>query len=204
MATLVITNLAAVPVPLSDLGSKTLAVGESVTIERAGSDLARMKSVIAATGRGDISVAVTPSADELASGLLAPPQSVQGADVAPVAAADVFGGPLIVVRKTFTAAPAGAPDDVTLAALGGLPYKFRVVGGFLYLSAAVGASTATVRSRSGGAGTALAAFDSSLSVGVPTNTATAAIAPASTEGLFLRRSDRSIAGEVILLLRRES
>lgn len=204
MGTLAITNLASTPTPLGDLHSRALAVGETLSIERAASDLPRMASIIAALAAGTISVTFTPTAAEIASGLLAPPQSVQGADVAPVAATDVFGGPLIVVRKALTSGGStGTLDDVTLAAVDTLPYKFRVVGAIMYLSTPQAATTATLRSRAAGAGTALATFDTSIGVGLPTNTATVVIAPAALEGLFLRR-DRAIVGEVILFLRRES
>ena len=88
MAQIQLTNLTSNALPLGDLGSKSLAGNETITITRPANALPQMASVIAAVAAGTLSVTVTPTAAELASGFLSPPQSVQAEDLAPVAATD--------------------------------------------------------------------------------------------------------------------
>lgn len=203
MASVVITNLRTYAVPLGDLGSKSLAASEVVTIDRPTNALPAMKSLIAALAAGDISVTVTPTAAEIASGFLSPPQSVQAQDTAPVAAADVVAGVPFTIRKAFVAAAAGTADDVEIIAANALPRKFRVLSAVAYFPTAIGSSTAQLRSRAAGAGTLLGAFDSSVAVS-QSSTPPATITPGALEGLFLRRSDRGVAGEVVVTCQAES
>jgi hypothetical protein len=205
MATLTITNLTSGQYNVSEL-YKTLAAGEAVSVERAASDIPGMKQIIEDVANGVLSMSVVYSAEELATGLMQPPWSVEAKDMAPVAAADPAAG-LITIRKPFTAGVAGTADDVTIYAAGALPYKLRVLSAMAYIVTAIALSTIEVRSRAGGLGT-LAGTLSSAATGnvdgtVPSN-ATVALATGATEGLFLRRSDRGVAGEVILTCRMES
>lgn len=202
---LTITNISspATPVPLGDLESKTLAPGESITIDRPAGMVSSMRSLIAALAAGNISVVQTPTAEEIASGFLSPPQAVQPLDVAPNAASALLTGPTLVIRKTFTALATGAADDVTIYAANNLPGKFRVIRAKLALTTAVAASVANVWTRASGAGTQLATFDSSVSLSESTMVS-AVMTPGTLEGLFLRRGDRAIAGELILEVVRES
>lgn len=205
MAQLLITNIATTPTPLGDLGSKSLAVGEAVTIERPTSDLPRMKSLIAALAASKITVAVTPSAEEIASGFLTPPQAVQAEDLALVAASAIPGLPG-TLWKAIPAGAGGSADDVTIYALNTFPWKVRILRAYFKVGANVVGATVQLRTQAAGAGTLLAQFDCAA-VGHKedqTVNATAVVTPGSTVGLFARRSDSGIGGELVVEYRRES
>ena len=203
MATIVVTNISSDPVGIGDL-YKTLAPGEAVTTSRATSDLEGMAGLQAALADGLVTLAVTYTADEIASGLQQAPSAVEAQDMAPVAAA-VIAGSLTVMRIPLVAAIGGTADDVTGLAVGALPFKFRVVDAIALVSVASGGSTLTVRTRAGAGGTVLATC-ASASTGRNPNAAnaTAVAIPGATEGLFVRRSDNTVAGEVLLFCRPES
>lgn len=207
MATLVITNLTSEQVSLSDAYAvlqPSGSTGESITITRAASDIPRMARLAALVADGSVSVDVTYSDDEKASGFVAPPNSIQASDLAEVLATDAASG-LILIRKAFTAAATGSADDVTIFAVNALPFKFRVVDAWCFVATAISSSHAYLRTRAAGSGTLLATFDSGSTGRVNmSDTATAVATPGSLNGLFLRRSDRAIAGEVFALVRRES
>lgn len=200
-----ITNLTSSPVYIGDIYT-SVPVGSPLTIERSASDLSGMAALQKAIADGDVSIVVTPTADELASGLLAPPSSIQAQDMAPVAAADVGSG-LILLRVPMTAGGGGSPDDITVYALNALPYKFRIVDSWAFISAAVGGATVTAYDEAAGAGTAGPAISGAATgraAGAPASDASTVYTPAATKGLFLRRSDDGVAGEAFLLIRRES
>lgn len=202
---LVVTNISSSPVYIRDLYTE-IAAGESVTTERSGSDLSGMTGLIEALDAGTVSVSVTPSAAEIASGFLTPPSAIQAQDMAPVAAADIAAG-LVVLRVPMAAGGGGAPDDVTAYAANALPFKFRVLDAWALISTAVGASTLNVYTQAAGAGTLVAGPIDSAVAGIARMTgpnASALAVPGATEGLFVRRSDDGVAGEVFLLVRRES
>jgi hypothetical protein len=203
---LVITNLSATdPVTIRDLYT-TIAPSGVVTITRKASELPAMGGLQAALAAGAVSLSVTPTADEIASGLLAAPQTVQAADSAPVAAAAVDAMD-ITMRLPFAAAAAGTADDVTIYALNALPYKMRVIWAKAIVGTAIGSATAAVRTQSAGAGTLVATMDFGTAGLVPspnTGFATVVLTPGSSVGLFVRRSDRGVAGEILLSVRRES
>lgn len=193
-------------VTLGDLYKTLDKAGDSVIFSRTASDLSRMTSLQAAAAAGKVSVTVVPTADELASGLLTPPQTIQAADMQPVAAA-VVDAPEIVLRIPLVAGGGGAPDDVTVYALNAFPYKCRVLWARAVVSATPGASTAEVRTQSGGAGTLLATMNTGALGLVPspnTGFATSVVTPGASVGLFVRRSDSAIAGELHVCVRRES
>lgn len=202
MASLVITNLTSSPVYLRDLYT-TVAASGSVTTTRSASDLANMSGLQELVADGVVSVAYTRSADEVASGLDAPPV-IDGVDLAAVAAAAVVSSSA-VLRFSFTAGVAGTADDVTVFAVNALPFKFRVVDCWAFVATAVGASTWAVRTAAAGAGTLLATLDSGTTGRKQmTGTATALATPGASAGLFVRRSDRGTAGEVFVLVRKEA
>lgn len=205
MATLVITNISSGPVPLGDLGSKSLAVGESVTISRPANRLTEMASVVAAMAAGTITVTVTPTVAEVESGLLSPPQAVQAEDLAPVGAS-VAGAVTGLWRLPMTAGVPGTADDVVLYAVNNLPFKVRILRTWGRIATAIALSTVEMRSQAAGAGTLLGTLDSATT-GLKSDdgqTATTVLTPGATVGVYARRSDRGVAGEVFIEWRRET
>jgi hypothetical protein len=203
MAQLTITNLTANPYFVSEI-YKTLAAGESVVAERAASDIPGMEQLIKDVASGVLSMSVVYTAAELATGLMQPPWSVEAQDMALVNAADPAAG-TFTIRKAFTALGAGVPDDVTIWAANALPFKFRVLDAIAYIGTAIALSTLDIRTRAGGAGTQLAST-ASATTGRQTNTLNGSVVatPGTLEGLFIRRSDRGVAGEVLLTCRLEN
>ena len=202
---LVVTNISSSPVYIRDLYVE-IPVGGSVTTERSGSDLSGMEGLIDALDAGTVSVAITPTAAEVASGFLTPPQAVEARDMAPVAAASVASG-LVLLRVPLTAGITAAADDVIAYAANSLPFKFRVLDAWAMISTHIALSTLNVYTRAAAAGTLLAGPISSATAGIARMTgpnASALATPGATEGLFVRRSDDQVAGEVCLLVRVES
>ena len=197
---LTITNLGSEQIFLSDLYT-TIAAGGSVTTSRSESDLSRMASVQSAIAAGLVTVTVTPTANEEASGMLS------GLGVTSAIAPTAAVGENFEVRKSFVAGTPGTPDDVTIFAVGTLPFKFRVENMEAIIATAIGATTLQARTRAGGAGTLLQEVASALTGHqdpTATVTASAVATPGAAEGLFLRRSDRGVAGEVVITCRRET
>ncbi len=194
-------------VTLGDIYKTLDKTGDSVTFSRKASDLSRMTSLQAAAAAGKVSVSVVPTADELASGLLTPPQTIQAADMQPVAAA-VVDAPTITLRVPVPAGVGGGADDVTVYALNAFPYKARVMWARAIVSATPGASTVALRTQSGGAGTLLATLDTTALGPVPGPTAaftgSTVVTPGASVGLFVRRSNNTIACEIEITLRRET
>ena len=219
MATLRITNLTTSPYWLNDIYATIPASTAAVPyldVQRAPAEVSAMLGLEAAVADGTLSVAVTYSADELAAidsanqplASLLVDGSVTDAAIAPVAASAIAAAP-VTFRKAFAAAAAGTPDDVTVYAVNTLPYKIRIIGASASISTAIGGSGLTIRSAAGGAGT-LAATISSAAAGVNpvmslgAGNASAVLTPGASVGLFIRRSDRGVAGEVFIQARRES
>lgn len=202
------TSLTPDPVYLYDFGTG-IKVLDGATYTLQNRDIAeltgatRLQADIAA---GRLSLVVVPSADELASGLLSPPNVIQPGDLAPVAAAAV-DSPVIALVKQFTAAGPGVADDVTVYAVDNLPYKCRVLGVLVHITTAIVGETVDVRDEAAGAGTLFATVTSlaaaSTEIGLQAGGA-ALLTPALTKGLFLRRSDNGLAGWAVILVRRES
>lgn len=193
-------------VTIGDIYKTLAASGDNITFSRKASDLPRMASLQALVAAGKVSVVVTPTADELASGLLTSPQTIQAADVQPVAAA-VVESPEIVLRIPITAGAGGTADDVTVFALNAFPYKCRILWARAIVGATPGASTVELRTQSGGAGTLLATLNTGALGLVPspnTGFATSVVTPGATVGLFARRSNNTIGGEIHVCVRRES
>jgi len=201
MATVTIQNLTSKEVFLQDLYT-TIGPNGLIKVERTTTDLPRMKTLQAAIAEDRVAVSVTYSPDEVASGLASPPNAVEAQDIAAVSAPTPMSG-VALVRHSLLAGGGGSPDDLTVIET--LPFKFRIIDAWGFVSAPVSGSTLEVRTQAGGAGTKLAELDSGstgqkrwqglLSTGVAT--------PGTLEGLFVHRSDNGVAGEVFLLVRPE-
>lgn len=204
MASVLITNLATVPTHIGDL-YKTLAAGESVTITRTPAQITSMSSLQAAIVAGTVSAVVTASADELGSGLAQMPNSIGADDMAQVASTDVAAG-IISLRKALVAGIGGAADDVVMYAANTLPYKIRILTAEAHISTSPGASNVTLYDQAAGAGTVLGTFNSGTTGIKPSTapTSSVVVTPGALIGIFCRRSDNTIAGEVVLTARRES
>jgi hypothetical protein len=107
-----------------------------------------------------------------------------------------------VVRTVFTAGAAGSADDVAI--LTGLPWSGAVVlDTILYVSTAVSGSTCTFRSAVGGLGIAYSDALNTAATGVKRSTAlTSTPTVAGNGNIFLRRSDRGVAGTAVVYLLR--
>jgi hypothetical protein len=202
---LTVTNISGTTVYIREF-YRELEAGASITVERSSTDLPGMAGLQKLIAEGKVAYAVTYSADELASGLQSPPQAITSDDMHPVAGTDLTA-PVVTFRKTFAAGGGGAADDVTIYAANALPFKFRVLDVVAHIVANVALSTLEIRSRAGGLGT-LASTVSSATAGrvngaAPSN-ATVALTPGALEGLFIRRSDNAVSGEVIVIARIES
>lgn len=205
MATFTITNLTAAEILMADFYATIAANGTLVLTDRFPAEITVLRDTQIKVAAGTVSLAITYTAAEIASGMLTPPNAVAAEDMAAVAAADVIS-PEIVIRKAFTAGVPGTADDVVVIAANALPYKMRILHAELILSTFIALSTATVQDEAAGAGTTAATFDTAV-VGIIPSTAplsTTLYSPGTTKGLFLRRSDRGIAGELVLTVRRES
>lgn len=198
MATLVVSNLTAADVYVSDLYAAVPASG-SISTNRAASDLSRMAGLQALIAAGTVAASVTYSDAEKNSGLV---------DVGTTASPATGLGDGDVIRVPFAAGTPGTPDDVTIYALNALPYKkMRIVDAHVMVVTAIGATTVQLRSAAAGAGT-LCAEMATAATGrngqTATVTASQVLTNGATVGLFLRRSDRGVAGEVVITVRPET
>jgi hypothetical protein len=203
MATLQIENITTEDIYLRDFYTNLLA-GKSITVDRAASDLPRLASLQKAVADGQVSLSVSYSADEAASGLHAPPAVTEAGDLAPVAPGTPAAA-LFTIFKDIPAGAGGAPDDVEIYPAGGLPSTFRVLDVLAFVSTPVGGSSVTLRDEAAGAGSALAAAVPTASAGRKTadSTSTSVATPASAKGLFARRSDSGIALQLVIIARPE-
>ena len=107
-------------------------------------------------------------------------------------------GVLWINRTTFAAGAAGTADDVTIYNASA-PFAFRIVDAYVLISTAIALSTVQLRDTSGGGGAALSSALTSATAGTIRNNDTATPTVASGGSVFLRRSDRGVAGEVIVV-----
>ena len=201
MAQLTITNQTSEPVYIKDLYT-SVPVGTPLVVDRSATDLAGMTGLQEALAAGDVTLSIVYSASE--QPLATAPDVVEAVDAAPVTPATVDAAP-VTLRGVMIAGGGGAPDDVTVYAVNTFPYKVRVMDVVGYISAAVGASTVEVRTAAAGGGTLIATLDSGTT-GKKEDaamTGSVLVAPGASVGLFLRRSDNGVAGEVVLEARRE-
>lgn len=197
MATITITNLTAADVAIADLYG-TLPASGTLTTSRSQSDLANMTALQALIQAGTVSLAIAYTAAEKAAGLV-------GQGDGAVAASGLSDEQ--VIRVPFTALAAGTADDVTVFAVNTLPYKkMRIIEAVALISTAIGATTMQVRTAAAAGGTLCAELSSGATGRqLQNNTVTASqvITNGASVGLFIRRSDRGVAGEVFIRVRAE-
>jgi hypothetical protein len=166
-------------------------------------DLSALQAEMAA---GRVSLSVTYSADEIASGLQSPPNSVDQDDIVPVAAATLLAG-AILLRVPLVAGAGGAPDDIPVIPAGSLTKRYRVLDIWAEITANVAGEAVQIRDQAAGVGNLLADVDANaaaLRVGPNTVYGGVTDAPGATIGLIVRRTDDAIAGTLYALLRPES
>lgn len=216
MATIRITNLTAADYWLNDIYTSVPA-SSFIDVTRTPAEISSMKGLEAAVAGGTLSAAVTYSADEqaaLASGngplaSLLVPGSLSPAPVAPVAATDILALPITLLKDMASGGAPGTADDVTIYAVNTLPYKIRILDVQANIRTAAAASTLEVRSEAGGLGTLAATVDSGATgtvhaASLGSSNVSVVLTPGALVGLFVRRSDRSVTGEVLITARRES
>lgn len=203
MADVTITNLTTSPLYIGDLYA-TIPASSSIVVSRYASDLPRMKALQDAITAGNAAVSVALTASETASGLAQASGTIQAQDVAPVAATDAAAAEF-TLTKAFTALGAGVPDDVVIYAVNTLPFKVRVLSAQARVSTAIALSTINVYDQAAGAGQLCAALSSATTGIVPMTgpNASVVVTPGALIGLFVHRSDRGVAGEVVITCRRE-
>lgn len=199
MATITVTNLTTSDVYVADLYC-TVPASKAISTSRAMTDMSRMAGLMSLIAAGTVSISLAMTADEKASGLVD----------AEIASVSNTGGVAdqIVVRTALAAGGGGSADDVTIYALNSLPFKkMRVLDAYAYVSAgASGGRTIKVYTQAAAAGTQVASMGAAANgrqAQDTTITATSVITSGASVGLFARRSDSAIAGEVILTLRSE-
>lgn len=103
----------------------------------------------------------------------------------------------LVLRTTYAAGAAGTADDVTV--LLSAPFSFLILDAWARTSTAIAASTVTLRSATGGGGSALTSDLSTAALGVDRNNANQPHTVAAGSNLYLRRSDRGVSGAIHIL-----
>ena len=201
MATITVTKIAGDKRYYPDI-YRDLSVDEAVSFERFPGQITNMWSITDGIAASELTMTVTYTAAEIASGQLAPPQSVQAGDIAPVAATAVAGG----LATMFHSYAAGLPAEVPVIAAGSFPFKCRVleVSGHI-ATAGAGASTLSIYDQAAGAGQLIATIATDVLgnvVGV-VNTTTV-ITPGALIGLFFLRTDANAVGDVTLTVRPEN
>lgn len=203
MATITVTNVSSRSIYIRDLYSE-LEPGESIETSRSPADLSGMAGLMQAIADGNASLSVAYTAEELSSGLVLATGSVEADDMAPVVAGALLS-PVVTLRKAFAAGGGGSPDDVTVYSVNTLPFKMRVVDAVLYVATPVGGSVVDVNTRPSGAGDNLASMSSAVAGRSPTTLGATVVAiPGALDGMFIRRSDNGVAGEIVITCRIES
>ena len=219
MATIRITNLTTSPVYLNDIyttineSSVAAPLLPYVDVTRSVAEISSMTGLIDAVAAGTLSATITYSADEQAAfsvtakqplaSLLAP-----GSVPAPVASTAIVGQNITLFKALASGGATGTADDVTIYAVNTLPYKIRVLSAQVRISVAgAGGSTMNVRTAAAGGGTLLSGPIASDAVGIVNATgpnASVVATPGASVGIFVRRSDRSAVGEIVITARIES
>jgi hypothetical protein len=104
----------------------------------------------------------------------------------------------VVLTKALTAGTPGTADDVTV--FSSAPWAGEIRDAWVHVSTAIGGSTLTLRSATGGSASALSSALSSASTGTVRNNDTASRAFAKGSAVVVRRSDRGVAGDVSILV----
>lgn len=140
---------------------------------------------------GDVLLSADSNAATIAAGVVTPAKLA--------AVASNIAVPFLI-RVAFAAGGTPAtPDDVTVFSANA-PFAFRIVEVRLIVSTAVALSTAQLRDTSGGGGAALSSSYVTAVAGEAAINAswTATTTVAANGSVFLRRSDQTIAGEVLI------
>lgn len=209
MADFTFINLTADPQYIGDFGTPVLIVpasGQYTITDRESTELPAARDLQGLIADGSLDFVMTPTQDEIDSGLLSPPVSISGDDMQPVDATSVTAA-IGTFHKEFAAGGGGAPDDVVLFAANAIPFKCRLLDVVFHVTTFIGASSITLYDEAAAAGSSIAAADSSA-VGRKvdtTRTATFVLDQSTAaKGLFLYRSDSGVAGSVTITYRREN
>lgn len=182
----------------------TFSPGESydVTDICTAVELSHNAAFAALVAAGTFAVVQTVGAD---IGGIAPGQlSVALAGTSPLTA---IGIPVVMRFACAASGATGTADDVTLFS-SAAPFKMRILDAVMYTSTAgAGGTTAILYTQAAAAGTQLSAAMSTAAAGVSrpagtTPTATSTIAAAGS--MFLRRTDRSHVGTLVITAVREA
>lgn len=107
---------------------------------------------------------------------------------------------MLVIHQAFSAGAGGSADDVVIFNANA-PFGFRIVETRFYISTGVALATVQLRTATAGGGSALSDAIVAAATGALLNTLKTGTDTVATNGtLVLRRSDNSVAGEVVLFL----
>lgn len=109
----------------------------------------------------------------------------------------------LVLSVPFAALAPGVADDVIIYSTDA-PYDFKILNAFVYVTTSIALATLQLRSALNNGGVALSDLWVATTVGIKVNIALPVSEPTVLAGrtLTLRRSDRGIAGEVVISLLR--
>jgi len=124
------------------------------------------------------------------------PRAASAQQLAP-ALANGLGVPFTLYVNCPSGGAAGTADDVVVFSANA-PFPFRILDRKLYVSTAVAAATAQLRSATAGGGSTLSSAMSVASTGLVLDASTTTNTVAAGGTLVLRRSDRSMVGELFL------
>ncbi len=115
----------------------------------------------------------------------------------------IFGTPTntgvpFMIYVSYAAAAAGTPDDVTIFSASA-PFNFRILEAWAVTATAIASSTVECRTATGGGGSALTTAMSTTVTGKTSDNSTVTTTVAASGSVFIRRSDRGVAGELFLL-----
>jgi len=116
-----------------------------------------------------------------------------------------LGVPIVLRTEMTSGGTTGVADDVDVFDAD-VPFGFRVLKSWALVTTAAGGSTLTVRSETGGGGSAMSGDVPSATTGPQNEGGTnASLSPVAAKNgsVFIHRSDRSVTGEFFMLVVRE-
>lgn len=125
------------------------------------------------------------------------PTSIGPSQLAGIATDPDGFAPMMVLSKVFTAGTTGSADDVTV--LEDAPFAFKILDSYVIVDDAKTSETVTLRSATGGGGSALSSAMSVNATGRVQDASTSIPSVAVAGNIYLRRSDRDCGGVVVLL-----
>jgi len=150
-----------------------------------------IRKIVSCTGR--VRVGTNPMHAQAPS----VPSSIGLSQLAGIAADPDGIAPMFVLTKAFTAGTTGTADDVTV--LEAAPFAFKIVDSYVIVDDAKTSETVTLRSATGGGGSALSSAMSVNATGRVRDASTSIPSVAADSAIYLRRSDRDCGGVVVLL-----